>query len=154
MLRLAMKPMRFVSLAIFFAVAILLSRCGNKGPASGTFGSVYTVTLKTACINCHQPGGAATALDFTTQATAYNTLFGNVRGPIAVGTCGTVKIVVPSNPNTSYLPAALFADYRTAGNQMKGVPACTPFITNHNLNLSDAEKTSMITWITNGAKND
>jgi len=153
-----MQASRLVSLIGFVALALLLSRCGPKTPAPGTFGSVYQVTLKTACIECHTPSTAATlnngvVLDLTSQTTAYNTFFGFVVGRVAKGSCGAVRLVVAGSTSTSYLPAALFSDFRTGVN-MTGTPACQPHTIDHNLNLSSAEKQSLLDWITSGAKND
>src|SRR4051812_10536331 len=95
-------------------LALTLVHCGkiaDSTPASGTFGSVYN-TLKTACIECHVPGGNGASngekLDFTTQATAYATLVTTSPTALSGGAaCSTVKIVVPSNSTYSYLIGVL-----------------------------------------------
>ena len=75
--------MKSLLLLLVVLLALTLTRCGKvqdaAAPASGTFGNVYSVTLKTACIECHVPGGAThgSTLDFTTQQTAYTTLTTN-----------------------------------------------------------------------------
>ncbi len=153
--------LNWIWVPVFVALMLMLSRCGQKdsGPASGTFSHVYTVTLKTACIECHVPTGAATVsngvtLDFSTQAKAYSTLTGSVvTGQTSSGICANVKIVTASDLAKSYLAAVLFSDYNISN--FAGKTGCSPDTTHLSReNLSAAEKTSITTWITNGAKND
>jgi hypothetical protein len=117
------------------------------------------VTLKTACIECHVPTGAATVnngvqLDFSTQALAYQTLTAKkVTGSTSSGICPNVSIVTAGDPTKSYLAAVLFAKYNATN--FAGVSGCSPYSVHlQDQNISDAEQTSIINWITNGAKND
>jgi hypothetical protein len=135
-----------------------VSTSGPQALDDGTFTNVYQNTLKTACIQCHVPGGAPTndgvKLDFTDQNTAYQTLMGsNVSGQISVGSCGGIKIVNPGNPASSYLAGVLFSEYNT--DNFAGVSTCKPY-TAHltDQNLSADEKTAIISWIQSGAPNN
>ena len=152
--------MKWASPISVIAAVVLLSRCGNvAGPTPGTFTAVYTNTLKSACIECHVPTGSATrdnkcTIDFTSQTTAFNTLTtGLVVGTVSKGTCGTMSLVTALNPSKSYLTGVLFSDY--VSQNFGGVTGCTPYpLSVHNQNLSADEKSSMLKWITDGAKNN
>ncbi len=152
------------SAAIFglvLGVLLVFSGCSKKtdSPAVGTFGYVYQNTLKTACIECHVPSGAAYAshgvqLDFSTQDTAYSTLLAkNVTGSSSTGTCSGIRIVSPSTPASSYLAGVLISSYHISN--FAGVSGCTPYA-NHlsDQNLSAEEQTSLIEWIQGGALNN
>lgn len=145
-------------------LVLLLSRCGalpeslTLTPASGTFASVYSALQKNNCTECHVPGrsgpAAGVTLNFTSQATAFSTLTANyVTATASVGTCGAAKIVTSGDPAKSYLAAVLFDSYNI--NNFGGVSGCSPF-TGHlaAYNLSTAEQTSLLNWITNGALNN
>lgn len=150
------------SVKVWMGVVVLFLAQGCQKldePASGTFSYVYQKTLSTACIECHVPSGAATQLygvqlDFTLQATAYQTLTSSmVSGQSSVGACSSVRIVASGSPQTSFLAGVLFTDYFTTN--FAGVAGCTPYSAHLNdQNLSDAEKASIISWIQNGAPNN
>ncbi len=149
-------------LCIASAWILIFTRCGSSPdpePASGTFSNVYKTFQKKGCTECHTPGGAGftagSQLNLSSQATAYTSLTTlNVTATASVGTCGTVKLVSSGQPNQSYLTAVLLDSYNTSN--FGGVTGCSPF--NGHLTssytYSDAEKTSLVDWITNGAKND
>jgi hypothetical protein len=131
-----------------------LTACGDLLPTtSGTFTDVYAKTLS-SCTQCHDGSNATEygSLDFSTQASAYETLVGTtVTGPMAAGTCGQVPLVAAGSPSTSYLTAVLFTDY--AASFSSG--GCVPYATHlEDQSISPEEKTSIETWITNGAAND
>lgn len=146
------------------SLVLILARCGSQltdtpAPASGTFGSVYNSLKSNNCTECHTPKGSATidnhvALDFSTQALAYQTLTAStVSGTTSAGDCGGIKIVSPGNPSKSYLAAVLFKDYNTSG--FADVTQCVPYNAHlTSFNLSSSEKTSIINWIQNGALNN
>lgn len=141
---------------------ILLCRCGQTPTSTptlteGTFTHVYEKTLKSACIECHVPTGAAfktdgVLLDFTSQAKAYSTLTtSSVTGGSSKTTCGSAKIVKATKVEDSYLAAVLFTEYNISN--FAGISGCTPY-TLHltDQNISSTEKNSITTWIKNGAK--
>lgn len=157
-----MVKSRFLNLTtIILGAALALAGCSKKTDSLevGTFGYVYQNTLKTACIECHVPSGAAYAshgvlLDFSTQDTAYSTLLAkNVTGSSSTGTCSGIRIVSPSTPTSSYILGVLISSYHI--NNFAGVSGCTPYA-NHlsDQNLSSEEQTSLIQWIQGGALNN
>jgi hypothetical protein len=142
-------------LALF--VLLTLCHCGQAPETtptytSGTFSSVYNVTLKTACIQCHvSPGINGVKLDFSTQALAYQTLLASkVTGNTTSGICPNVSIVVAGNVSKSYLAAVLIAKYNTPN--FSSVSGCSPYSVHlQDQNLSAAEQTSLTDWISGGA---
>jgi hypothetical protein len=160
---------RIFQLGLLILVAIVLSRCSQTNKTGtgnnairrepGTFSDVYTNTLSQACVQCHVPGTATSQvskvkLNFTTQQTAYQTLVAStVSGVTSSGICAGVKIVVPRNPDNSYLSAVLFSDYDKT--DFAGVPGCVPYsLHQQDQNLSAEEKNSVLLWIQNGALNN
>ena len=151
-------------LVLTLALPFFLTDCGkipglDGTPASGTFGSVYRTITTANCTQCHVPGGAATTdsgvqLDFTSQATAYSTLTSlNVTATSSKNICNGVKIVKSGEPAKSYFAAVLISTYNTSN--FAGVTGCTPYNVHlENQNLSEAEKTSIVSWIQNGAPNN
>ena len=149
---------RYVGALAAVLVILLLARCGQQSAYTpGTFTAVYNQTLKTACVECHQPGGSATiagaTLDFTTQAKAYATIKpGSVGGGSSGPSCKNLPIVVAGNATSSFLAAVLFVEYDTTPFQN---PGCTPYATHQSdQNLSADEKSSLLQWINAGAKNN
>lgn len=155
---------RWLTAVACVCALFLLTRCGQQSTTttvSGTFTDVYTNTLSTDCVSCHNPtNGAATldnntTIDFSSQSQAYTTLTaGVVAGMVKAPTCGGLQLVVASNPTNSYVLATMFSTYNTAN--FAGKNGCTPY--NHanygNFNLSAAEQTSIVNWIQNGAQNN
>lgn len=151
---------------LLVGVALVLSRCGTQtnSAASGTFTDVYNSTLNVSCGSCHVPGGKPAAdgasIDFTSKATAYNTLTTlKVTGSVAKGTCGSVPLVAgvgtasTNNAAASYMPYVLFSDYTAP---ITGAGGCTPYslsIHGGGLNLSAAQEASILAWINAGAPN-
>ncbi len=141
---------------------VLLANCAKQQQPTSiapTFTNVYNNTLKSACVTCHDPSGAATVqngvqLDFSTQATAYSTLTTkNVTGQTSSGICPGVHIVSAGNPATSYLAAVLFASYAKAN--FGGVTGCTPYSVHlQDQHLSSDEQATIIGWIQNGTLNN
>jgi hypothetical protein len=139
---------------------ILLSGCGKESttPAAGTFGNVYTVTLRTACANCHAPGGLPTTqgctLDFSSQAQAYSTLTGGtVAGSGEPTACLGLKYVVAGDPSSSYLVGVLNSTYHV--NNFAGHSGCLPYATHlQDQNLTADEQSSIVSWIQGGAQNN
>ncbi len=157
-----------LSLVVLSLLLLTLANCGKieeaaktVEPAAGTFTYIYTKTLKTECIECHTPTGAATlekrvAIDFTTQALAYKTLTeGLVAATDTVLICPNVKLVASGSPSTSYLAGLLLTEYYKS-NDFADVSGCAPdsVHTEKKNALSTVEKTSIADWITNGAKNN
>jgi hypothetical protein len=147
--------------SIILGMVLVLCRCGSKTEettSSGTFSNVYSVTLKTACIQCHVPAGSATAagvtLDFSTQTTAYQTLTASVvSGGSTKNTCANISIVSAKNASKSYLAGVLFSSYNTSN--FAGVTGCVPYSAHlTDQNISSDEQTSIINWINNGALNN
>jgi hypothetical protein len=143
-------------LVLLLGMAVLLARCGKtSSPAPGTFGAVYAAFNSNNCVQCHYPRGSATTdkgtvVDFTSQATAYNTLFGNVAASDATG-CSSVPIVSKSNPKGSYLPFILFSDY--TGQTFTS--SCTPLASHQeNGHFSADDESSILQWIQSGAPNN
>ena len=143
-------------------VALLLTRCGNNTPASGTFGSVYQALQNNNCQQCHVPGGNnnGSTLDFSTQAKAFTTLTQNkVTGGVGKNQCGNVAIVVAGNPQQSYFPYEAFGQSDSAtwspANARFSAPNqnCVP-VTHVNVSPSAAEETSIIAWINNNTPNN
>ncbi len=127
-------------------------------PTPGTFGSVYTKTLKAGnCVQCHDGSNSAEYgnLNFSTQALAYQTLTqGTVTGPVAKGNCGGLKLINANSPTTSYFTAVLFDEYATQSG-FAGDSDCAPYATHRSeQNISADEKTSIIDWINAGAPNN
>lgn len=151
------KNIIFLIYFSLFSGSALLVSCGapKDEPA---FTPVYTI-LSSACIQCHQPGGSATAnygvsLDFTTQASAYSTLLaGNVSASTTSTICSGVKIVSAGSPSSSYLLGTVVSTYNVPN--FAGKTGCTP--SNHNnlygINLSSAQQTTLINWVQSGATN-
>ncbi|MGK5083388.1 hypothetical protein WDW37_08775 [Bdellovibrionota bacterium FG-1] len=153
-----------MKLFLILGLALLMMSCGQVAsvtpdPVTANFSSIYSHLFKTACIECHVPTGAATVakgvqLDFTTQALAYATLTsGSVAAIDSVGKCPSVKLVVTGQVASSYLAGVLIQDYFK--DNFAGVTGCTPY----NVHLSDQnltadEKTAIVSWIQNGAKDD
>jgi hypothetical protein len=137
--------------------ATLLSNCGKKDEStSATFSTVYTETLSTACIVCHEVPGSGTqngaSLNFSSKALAYSTLTtGNVTATDAVGACGTVKLVTASSPSTSYLLGTIIESYRS--DNFAGVTNCTPN-RHETLNLSSTQQSNLVSWVQGGAQNN
>ena len=144
-----LTPQRGITALVALA-AVFIAGCGAKDvPASGTFGNVYANTLN-RCSTCHQPAGSGSAspLNFLTQITAYSTLL--AYNSVETG-CGSVRYVVPSTPQSSMLPAVLFADYFA----LVGVGGCSPYNVHlSNQALSASERTSLLAWISGGALNN
>lgn len=147
-----------ISLAL---LGFLSTACQNNKDeaATVTFTQVYTQTLSgTFCKNCHIPGGSAwtngVRLDFSTKATAFNTLMSVLpTGSSSIHTCGQVAMVSAGSPSLSYLAGVVVNSYNTPN--FAGVTGCTP-INDHVVSAyaSPAEQTAILTWIQNGAKND
>lgn len=146
----------YFTLFLVLSLPIFIGRCGKLGPPAGSFGDVYQNVIVSAncAAQCHVPGGTATSagaqIDFTSQTTSYDTLTTkSVGGASSVG-CGAVKIVKSGDPSKSYLAAVLISTYNTT------TVGCTPLNTHITgiANLSETQKSSIVTWITNGAKND
>lgn len=142
--------------------ALLLPGCGKKDEESytpGTFTAVYNQTLKTACIECHVPSGAATVdshvdLDFSSASAAYTSLTTQyATGDSTPASCTTVKVVDPGYPQNSYLAGVLLSSYNT--NDFAGKTGCQPY-TAHLIDqhLSADEQSSLISWIQGGALNN
>ncbi len=140
--------------------SLLLSvGCTKKKDDGVPFTTVYTDTLSTACLECHRPGGAATQtygveLNFTSQATAYQTLTSlNVTGSSSTGICGGIRIVTPSSVEQSYLAGVLIESYHV--NNFAGVSGCTPYSLHlSDQSLTDAEQSAIVSWIQHGALNN
>lgn len=138
------------------ALCLVLSHCGQD--KSGTFSSIYTTTLSSACIQCHVPTGAVytvngVPLDFTSKDSAYKTLTYSKASGNSSNICNNVPIVKKGDPKNSYLVAVLFSDYST--NDFAGQAGCIPYNVHHqDQNLSASEKASIIKWITDGALNN
>lgn len=156
-----MKLGKWGSVVVFVAVLFVLARCGNKtsGPASGTFGHVYQTIKTSNCVECHNPTGAAKKdsgvdLDFTTQATAFAGLSANVvTGATSKTICLNVKLVTAGDVTKSYVAAVLISDYNK--DNFGGKAGCKPYTVHlQDTNLRADEKTSLVNWITAGAKND
>lgn len=150
-----------ITFVVFFMIAAILSSCGNNTAndattTSGSFSSIYTTTISTACINCHVTGGSSNGsqLDFSSKALAYSTLTTkHVTGGSSVGTCGSASIVLAGSPSTSYLAAVLVSGYSSSN--FAGISGCQPYSTHLiDQNLSTAEKNSIIAWIQGGALNN
>ena len=144
-----------------FVVATLLSRCGQNFPSApeGSFQKVYEILKKSNCNECHVQTAATwkedkVFLDFAAAKTAYKTLTSTtVMGPSSKNICKGVKNVTASNVEKSYMAAVL--DDKIPQENFGGVKGCTPYTTHHtNTNLSDAQKSSIKKWISNGAKDD
>lgn len=151
---------------LFVAAAIVLTHCGKTTttPASGTFGSVYSIIQGANCTQCHAPNGGSaktgdsTAIDFTSQTTAYNTLTGNAK---VVGsnasTCNNV-LLVDTTAAQSYLAYAFLqasdpTHYGTPSYTKQ--PGCVPAtVAGHNVNISADEEASIVAWINAGAPNN
>ena len=111
-----------------------------KSEGGATFESVYNTVLS-SCKTCH-PGAIAVDIDFTSQATAFNTLVG--KAPFAggaPGACGSVtqKLVTPGNCQESLLYLKLKAN-PPCGDQM---PLGQP--------LPEADIQLLCDWINAGA---
>lgn len=131
------------------------SQGGKIDATPGTFTHVYQATLSTACVQCHVPGSdGGDHLDFSDKGSAYRTLLGGaVSGHSSATICGGLKLIEPGVPRDSYLAAVLFAEYNAIG--FGGVPECKPYSVHlEDQNLSDTEKSSILSWIRNGARND
>jgi hypothetical protein len=155
---------KFLKLSAFAAVlavaALVLTNCGDAKKDSAVSvapADVYAI-LSTACIQCHQPGGSATAnynvtLDFATAALAYSTLTtSGVNSALTASSCVGVKQVVAANPTNSYLLAATVPGYAHAN--FAGVTGCSPsaHLTSQSFNLTAAQQNTLISWVQNGAK--
>lgn len=145
-----------LGLGLILGVLATLPGCSPSpaGSTATTFTEVYNASFSVTCVNCHNPGHADyadTGLDFTNGDTAYNTMVNVlVSGPANPTTCGTVRRVNPGSAATSYLLGVLFSQDNT--NNFAGVTNCRP--PNAHIgysNLSQAERTSIIAWINNGA---
>jgi hypothetical protein len=155
------KKSFIIQLLLTLSLLLVLCRCGQAPQetyTSGTFAHVYNVTLKTACIQCHVPGGSATTagvtLDFSTQTTAYQSLTTSVvSGGSTKNTCPNISIVLSKDANKSYLAGVLFDSYHTSN--FAGVTGCTPYSAHlTDQSLSSDEQTSIVNWINNGALNN
>jgi hypothetical protein len=132
------------------ATLVLLAACSGNHPAqenrdaalagqfmtAPTFSRVYSQTLSSACIECHQPGSAASSdygveLDFSSQGAAFSSLQGTVASATSRGQCGGVRIVAPGSPKTSYLVAEIAQ-----------------------INLSQGQVNDIVGWIQSGAPNN
>lgn len=135
---------------------------GGTGTSTYTFSMVYAViTSVPRCVDCHSPpsGSAVTAgskLDFSTQALAYSTLTTKkLEGGTSGTACNSVSIVDSAGRVTmSGLAAVLFSDYNTT-NDFAGATGCKPYTGHHSdLSLSSSEKSTILGWISDGAKNN
>ena len=141
------KTFRPLALMLYLSA---LTACGDILPTvPGTFSDVYKNTLSGTCLGCHDGTDPQKSnLDFSTQATAYATLVGTtVTGDQSSAACGSQTLVSASSPDTSYMLATLFDDYRTA------FTACDAYV-HETVSITDSQKSSMVDWITNGAAND
>lgn len=132
---------------------------GEDELSSTKFSSIYGTTLSAACVECHNPSGMATVnynvqLNFMNQAAAYTSLMeSSVNGATSAGTCGPVKIVVPGQPQNSYLIGTLIPRY--ANGNFGGVGGCTPYAGHYTIiNLSSSQQAGLIGWVQDGAQND
>lgn len=159
---------RWLWFALLVGTTFLLTRCGDKSSNRsrsfifkdpGTFTDIYTNTISTGCVQCHQPGGTATAdnnvqLDFTSQASAFSGLTSeNVNGSISAPKCPSVPLVVSADPTDSYLMGTLFPDYYKDSN-FDNSANCAPYQHGGQVNLSADEKNSILLWIQNGIPNN
>lgn len=126
---------------------------------STKFASVYGAVLSTACVECHNPSGMATVnynvqLNFMNKAAAYTSLMeSSVNGATSTGTCGPVRIVVPGQPQNSYLIGTLIQRY--ASGNFGGVAGCTPYAGHYTIiNLTSTQQTGLIGWVQDGAQNN
>ncbi len=156
----AAKSLKRVALltTLCIGATLALSNCGKKDETSTTFATVYTETLSTSCVACHDtPGSGAqngAGLNFSSQALAYSTLTaGNVTATTSVGTCGSVRLVVASSPSTSYLLGTIIQGYSSSS--FAGVTNCTPYAGHFSsLNLSSTQQNNLVSWIQGGAQNN
>jgi hypothetical protein len=139
---------------------VSLTHCGkvtDTSPASGTFGSVYQSMQNQNCVRCHAPSvssslAGGSSFDASTQAKAYATLVSQaVSATDVVSSCGSVMLVKPSSPATSYLLATLVPD--TYWSADFGQTGCSPYKNGQHdvVSLSSDETTSYVSWIQNGA---
>jgi hypothetical protein len=161
-----------VAMPVLLALAIIVfNRCDRIGSYktgtkrthvdhdTGTFSDIYQNVLQGACGDCHSPSGSAwgddkVALDFSSQAQAYQTLLSNtVSGRSRAQDCAGVKEIDPGHPETSYFAAVLIASYSQSA--FAGVAACEPYkIHLNDQSIADEEKNSITVWIQNGALNN
>jgi hypothetical protein len=138
------------------ALPMFLSRCGKQ---SGTFSDVYTNVIQSAnCSQCHVTGGSSqntAQQDYSSQSAAYTSLTTKTVTGTGSGTagCSGRSIVSAGAPASSYVAQLLVSSYNTASG------GCTPLNTHLSgglgvVNLSESQRTSLVTWIQNGAKND
>lgn len=126
--------------------------------AAPTFSRVYSQTLSSACVECHQPGSAASSdygveLDFTSQSAAYTTLQGTVASATSRGQCGGVQLVAAGSPKTSYLVAEIAQSYATP--DFGGASGCVPAAVHYStINLSPEQINEVVGWIQSGAQNN
>ena len=161
---------RALAAATFAALAFSMAACsghhsvGTNGALADrfllapSFSSIYAQTLSTACIECHQPGASASAdygveLDFSSQAAAFSSLQGTVASATSRGQCGGVKIVRAGNPASSYLLAEI--DQSFSSPDFGGVAGCVPAAVHYStINLSQAQRSDIVSWIQAGAPNN
>lgn len=135
-----------------------LTSTGNFKLAPTRFSQVYSETLAPACAQCHQPGGSATVdygvnLDFSSRATAFSTLQGEVASVTSRGQCGGVRLVSAGAYKNSYLAAEISRDYTNSN--FGGVAGCIPSVFHYSvINLSQNQIDGVISWIQAGAANN
>ncbi len=129
--------------------------CGSKKEILGsnpTFSSLYTGLFSKSCVTCHQPGGSAWTdginLDFSSQPAAYSSLT-SLRSTALH--CTSLSLVQSGSPSRSVLLAVLFDDYSTiAGTSCVG----DAIHRDQNGNTASGDKSSLVSWIEQGALNN
>ena len=154
-----MNSCRFFTSIVLALTVLVLARCGleQAQAPSGTFRSVFQAFESNNCAECHAPTAAAYAvdgvqMDLSAQAAAYSDLTTKNSFSPSTGDCAGIKLVTGGDLSKSYFAAVLLADVAT--DNFAGT-SCTPCSEHHtSQNLTDAQKTSIRTWIENGAPND
>lgn len=117
-----------------------------------TFTSIYS-KLFISCKNCHAGVGSSSAvddLDFSTLNQAYSDLFNLVKNPSNPSQCAGLYRVVRNDPSKSFLLGLILNTYNV--NDFGGVVGCKPSVDHlSSLNYTEAEKSTLIQWIQQGA---
>ena len=134
------------------ALTLFLAGCAQQTDSNAnSFTQVYNASFAVSCQQCHAPGGSHPFVDFSSADAAYSSLVGqNVSSPSNPSVCGGVKRVAPGDATNSYLLAVLFAQDNRAN--FGGSTNCQAPPSHHSVvNLTDAERSSIVSWINAGA---
>lgn len=152
--RVGRSDILLLTLAAGAVATLFMAGCAQQTDSNAnSFQQVYDASFSVTCMNCHSGAGSSsgTNLDFTSADAAFAGLINvAVQIPSNPSKCGGVRRVVPGDATNSYLMGVLFSEDNR--NNFAGSSGCQPPTTHLSLvNLSAAERSSIMAWINSGA---